>query len=131
MHIHLFQISAFWRNDQPDGIGVTITEEAFTVPLTDVMDEIMENYWQMWIEAQAQGATDELVSDLVAQLTAASWRRESLGIRDAVCVIGNIWLLERVGYIEADEYNGCVFAAAGGLYQAIPPSTCREGGTRN
>ena len=131
MHIHLFQISAFWRNDQPDGIGVTITDEAFTVPLTEIMDEIMENYWQMWVEAENEGTTDELVSDLVAQLTDVSRRRESLDISDAVWVIGNIWLLERVGYIKADEYNGCVFAAAGGLYQAIPPNTHGQGSTRN
>jgi hypothetical protein len=40
---------------------------------------------------------------------------------DAAWVIGNIWLLERVGAIKADEYNGCLFGAEGGMYRAIPP----------
>ena len=99
MGLHLFQISAFYQNDKRDGIGVTITDEALIVPLTDIMDEIIENYWKMWVEAQDQGKTEQLVSDLIAQLTYASRRRKSLGIRDAAWVIGNIWLLERVGYI--------------------------------
>lgn len=121
MHIHLFQISAFWRNDQPDGIGVTITEEVFTVPLTDVMDEIMEIYWKMWTEAEEQGQTEELVSELLGQLNHASENRQKLEISDTAWVIGNIWLLERVDAIKADEYNGCLFGAEGGMYRAIPP----------
>ena len=59
MGVRLFQISAFYRNDKPDGIGVTITEEAFAVPLAEIMDDIMESYWKMWTEAAEQGKTDE------------------------------------------------------------------------
>lgn len=125
MQIHLFQISVFWRNDQPDGIGVTISEEAFTVPLTDIMDEIMENYWNMWVEAENEGNTEELVSDLLAQLRSASEIRQRLDISDAVWLIGSIWLLERVGRIKSDEYNGCLFGAEGGMYRAVPPQLRR------
>ena len=121
MGVRLFQISAFYQNDKRDGIGVTITEEAFDVPLTEIMDDIMESYWRMWLEAEKKEETEELVTDLLAQLNHVSENRQKLEMIDAAWVIGNIWLLERVGAIESDEYNGCVFGAEGGMYRAIPP----------
>lgn len=121
MSINLFQISAFYQNDKPDGIGVTITEEAFAVPLTETMADIMESYWKMWLEAEEEGKTEELVSDLLAQLSHASENQQKLEISDTAWVIGNIWLLERVGAIKADEYNGCLFGTEGGMYRAVPP----------
>lgn len=113
MSVRLLQVSAFYRNDKRDGIGVTITHEAFTVPLTEIIDDIMESYWKMWKEAEEQEKTEELVGDLFGQLNHASKNREKLKMVDAAWVIGNIWLLERIGAIKADEYNGCLFGAEG------------------
>lgn len=64
----------------------------------------------MWDEAKANDEIDSLVEDLFAQLNAIG--ATPMGERTEralMLALGNIYLLEREGYIRADEYNGVQF----------------------
>lgn len=100
------QISAFWQNDRPGGVGVTMREHC------DEIWEVIENsYRQMWVEAVEQDQEHELVTDMFSQLAAIGAKAQP-SFRDAILAAGNIWLLEQNGYIQPDEFNGMQFANA-------------------
>jgi hypothetical protein len=44
----LVQVSAFYRNDMPDGVGVSLFEDFDDPYLDDVFNGIKSNYDKMW-----------------------------------------------------------------------------------
>lgn len=106
MATKILQISAFWKNDQPGGVGVTLRENC-----DSIWPVIEENYRAMWVEAVENDQEAALVHDMFAQLEAVG-RKEHPTDFDSILVLGNVWLLEQNGYIQPDEYNGMQFANA-------------------
>ena len=111
----LLSIAGFWKNDQPDGVGVQILCEAFSVPLEVIWREIMESWQKMWDEEDDK---DQLVLHMTNQIRVAG--SHGVSLEESLIVLGNIWLLERYGYIKADEFNGMQFASLNGRYTAVP-----------
>jgi hypothetical protein len=103
---HLLAISAFWKNDQPDGIGITV-DESFG-DLDDLLFILQVSYNAMWAECQENGSLPDLINDLRAQLVEIGLRKPIADDDlDTVCiVIGNIRCLENHGHMISDEYNG-------------------------
>jgi hypothetical protein len=99
----LLQISAFYQNDKPNGIGVTLTDE---LPLDTIFHEITHNYDAMWRQSVFESETSQLTKDLFAQLEFIGRNKKPLGMEMALMTIGNIYLLEKVGALVDDEYNG-------------------------
>lgn len=104
----LISIAAFWKNDRPEGIGFTITDDAGD--LDAILKDLQESWTLMWNEAQALDDLPRLVTDMRDQLRGIGQRRGHLTVKDMLLAIGNIWLLESRGHMVTDEYNGLSLA---------------------
>jgi hypothetical protein len=106
----LIQLSAFYRNDRPDGIGITLNRDFGNL---DSMLEILQaTYTLMWTEAQASNGLPELISDLRDQLDCVARQKPSYSIQSVCLVIGNVWALEHFGQLKTDDVNGLFLAYA-------------------
>lgn len=107
---HLHQVSVFYKNDQPNGIGFTLTD-AFG-PLENVIDTLEQHYEQMYREAVQQSELQALIKDLFDQLDYFSRpeQKKNLQLKDMLIVIGNVMLLQKYGFIKPDEFNGMQYA---------------------
>lgn len=106
----LVQMSAFYRNDRYDGVGLTLTSDFGD--LDHVLFHITTSYDLMYREAIQKGDLRRLIRDLFKQL-------DAIGIEpktkkpdniDLVIVFGNVYLLEKYKFLRGDEYNGLQLA---------------------
>jgi hypothetical protein len=100
----LMQISAFYKNDSPKGLGLTLTEDAGD--LNRIISVLQEHWDLMWRESVANSESGQLVNDLRGQLNALSGSKDELSFEQGLLVIGNVYLLEKTGSLKPDEYNG-------------------------
>lgn len=112
MRRRLVSLSAFWRNNHRQGVGITLTEDFGD--LDEVLQIITSNYELMYREAVRESEVAELVSDLFAQLEAIGLADKSkpMPIHNVLLAIGNIWLLEKYAFLRSDEFNGLLLGYA-------------------
>lgn len=99
----LIQLSAFFRNDKPNGIGVTLTEDIGD--LDYILRIITDNYDVMYREAVLHSTVHELVDDLLQQLLIVGVKKERSD-PELFLAIGNIYLLSKYGFLRTDDFNG-------------------------
>lgn len=106
----LVQMSAFYKNDKPNGVGLTLTEEFAN--LDHILFHITTSYDLMYREAVQTSNLKRLVADLFDQLDAIGAKPKDHHIDDVdlVLVVGNVYLLERYKFLKGDEYNGLQLA---------------------
>jgi hypothetical protein len=102
----LVQVGAFYRNDMPDGVGVSLFEDFDDPYLDEVFNGIKSNYDKMWRVAVFESDTRKLIDELRGQLASIGSKNTELSVAKAAIVIGNVYLLEKLGEIVSDEYNG-------------------------
>ncbi|CAN5534969.1 hypothetical protein BH11PLA2_BH11PLA2_16120 [soil metagenome] len=103
----LISAAAFWRNDKPEGIGVTMrTSDDFTAEFMDMMSDTISICDRGW---DFESDKHEVASHLLEQLRELAARKDSLTEEDNWRVIENVYLLEKHGVIPSDEYNGVIF----------------------
>ncbi len=100
----LYALHAFYRNDEPHGVGITITHEVGD--LDGMFAMLKESYDAMWEEAEEEDTTDELIADLFSQLQGIGASKPITDVKKMLMVIGNVYLLEKVGALTTDDYNG-------------------------
>jgi hypothetical protein len=108
MTTRLVAISAFYKNDRPEGIGISIDESFGN--LDNLLDILTASYNAMWDECQAEGSLPALIGDLRSQLTGIGSSKPHYGIAEVSIIIGNIYLLEKHGQMVTDEFNGLQLA---------------------
>jgi hypothetical protein len=99
----ILQLSAFYNNDLPGGVGVTLGRD--NADLDELMKTISTYNDAMWAEAAAISSLPELTSDLRSQLNAIG-KKAQLGFTDALLTIGNVYILEKHGRMKTDNWNG-------------------------
>lgn len=116
----LLSISAFYKNDGPAGIGLQVLED-YVPDLHLLMLEIAITYRLLWRAAVIDGTQHLAIRDSLAALEARGRQRKRRPPteEDVVSILGNVWLLEEIGMIRSDEYNGMQYIAEGGAYD--PP----------
>lgn len=100
----LILISAFWKNDKPTGFGMIYKFEDKAD--TDVFVKMCDEYIKHYNEADP---TDRLaqISEYEEQLNNhKEWCLDIPGFE--ICLIGNVWFLEYMGFITVDNFNGFV-----------------------
>ena len=110
--MRIISASFFWRNDQPDGLGVTFGPDGFSPEELSALfaGDTVKRYF---VDSDKQLGT-HLVECYLAQLAdiAVQARRHPLPMERALLAAMNImWLAER-GFIPNDEFNGPMFATA-------------------
>ena len=102
-NVKLETVAFFWRNDQPDGIGAKVGGfEGLEKSLLGVCT----NYIKMY---EAEPDKTVLVRDLLAQLAEFGADKKKFNTpRQIIIAFGNVWLLETIGAIRPDEFNGCI-----------------------
>lgn len=115
----LLSVSAFYKNDLPRGIGIQLLQD-YAPDLNRFMLEIAVAYRLMWRASVIDGTQHLLIRDSVTRLDALGRRdkQQPLSDSDVTSIIGNVWLLEEVGMIHSNEYNGMQYIAEGGHYDA-------------
>jgi hypothetical protein len=100
----LIGISAFYKNDRPGGIGISIDESFGN--LDDMLVILQASYNAMWAECQENGSLPDLINDLRAQLVEIGLKKPDYTLDTVAIVIGNVWCLENRGHMISDEFNG-------------------------
>jgi hypothetical protein len=97
------QVSAFWENDRPGGLGMSIPFEDPKVGLKvcRVLHGALATY-----DAHPEVAPDFYIT----QLRDFGSRAGALTDDEMMIAITNIYWLQERGYLAADEYNGVIFA---------------------
>ncbi len=100
----LLQISAFYKNDQPGGIGITL-DDGFC-DLDEFMKIIEVHYDLMWDETQKANDLPNLIQMLRDQLAAIADNKPHYDYAAVSMIVGNVYLLEQHGQMLSDEFNG-------------------------
>ena len=100
----LIRVEAYYRNDTPTGVGVTIEGEDLAL-----FDEMMREYEEAWTRADAN-ERERFVRVYFSQLDA--WGMKPAAERsdrdNYLCAL-NVAFLEQHGHVRGDQYNGCQF----------------------
>ena len=104
----LISLGAFFRNDTPNGVGIIMRGE----DLQAHFSEMMNRYEEAWMNADST-EKDEIVDTYFEQLrtvgmTPPDKRPEEYNL---VCA-ANIAFLEKYGFLDSDQFNGCQFEYA-------------------
>ena len=72
----------------------------------------------MWHESVSRSTQTELIYGLKSQLRAIGEirSRRQMDYKEIIVAVGNIWLLEKIGEIQPDEFNGMCYICEGGTY---------------
>lgn len=103
------QASFFWKNDAPDGLGLTLGPPAFSPDeLTRMFDEAIVG--QYFRDSDTHLGTD-LVTTYLTQLAgiANEAKRGAVSIPQVILAALNIMYLADRGFIPTDEFNGPMF----------------------
>ena len=95
-------IHAFWKNDKSSGFGLSydIDDE----DICGIFADMFAAYLKCYIETDDAGRSNQISKyryqlDNYKELLSANRAFE-------ICLIGNVWLLESMGLIDSDDFNG-------------------------
>ena len=107
--MRIVSASFFWRNDQPDGLGVTFGPDGFSPEELGVLfaGDTVRQYFRDSDAALGSSVVDDYLNQLRG--IAVEARKAPLPMHLALMAALNImWLAER-GFIANDEFNGPMF----------------------
>jgi hypothetical protein len=104
---HLISVSAFYKNNEPSGVGFLQTTE--DADLDKVVDRFVKSYEEAWATA-GEAERSDLISHYFDQLVEFGTMKNDLTQSDCWMGIMNIWFLEKHGFLKPDEFNGCQFS---------------------
>lgn len=98
----LMQIAVFWRNDEPDGLGLEVADERFLSVVAPVIDRYLH-----------EGSAD-ITSDMMLDQLVALGRKKASGLtfEEQIVAILNIAALEHRGVIPTNQFNGISYVFA-------------------
>lgn len=104
----ILSLSVFWRNDAPDGIGITYAPPGFSSEELDELFRSGQIVKQFFIDSDQALGTD-IVATYLAQLGAIG-RDKAAGKNTPeqqiiLATLNILWLTSR-GFIPNDEFNG-------------------------
>ncbi len=106
----LLQASFFWRNDQPNGIGLSFGPPDFTPE--QLQEMFVGDVVKAYLRDSDAALGTKVVNDYLDQLQSIGMQKatgEEISMKHGILAALNIiWLTER-GFIPNDEYNGYQF----------------------
>ena len=101
--------SFFWRNDKPDGLGITFGPDGFSPE--ELTEMFTGRYAREYISASDANLGSAIVATYLDQLKAIAVqaRLKPLPMQTALIAALNIMYLSERGFIPNDEFNGPVF----------------------
>ena len=97
----LISIHAFWKKDKPTGFGLSFDiDEDICALLADMFEENITCY-------KGASALDRL--DQICVYGEQLVRHKEMVLKFPgceICLLGNVWFLEYLGLIDADDFNG-------------------------
>ena len=107
----LLRVSAYYKNNQTLGLGITIGNAEST--LNEMVEKLINSYEADW-NSSNKTERKKTVKHYFGQLKhyaklRAEGKGEKITQEESIICIINIWFLENYGFLKSDEYNGCVF----------------------
>jgi hypothetical protein len=103
---------AYLRNDQPNGFGVGLgddaDEEGLEAALKNVFT-VFKNGWDRMDSAEREGLLDEYMHDAEAIASTSANKKKNMPIPERVELIVSMMWLTASGRVKNDEYNGTLF----------------------
>lgn len=127
--VKLVHISAYYKADQPDGLNGSLASPDGS-DLTAMLQELRASWDELWRSAVDGQTTDDLVRALELQLAEIGARRQQQGSsseKDLLIAIANIDLLERVGRLKGNEFNGVMLIHAEKSRAVVVPQSSPGG----
>ncbi|GEM_PF-6451452 len=104
---NLIKASALYKNDTTNGIGIIIDND--NNDLEYFVAEGLEAYEKAWEEAD-ENRRKEYISGYFDQLNHYSkYRAKDRSQEENFTCLWNIYFLEKYGFLETDNFNGCTF----------------------
>lgn len=104
---NLLKVGAFYKNDISYGIGIMIENTNFD--LEDILNNFIKSYEEAWRKAD-ESDRKKLVEGYFYQLDYfAQVRTEDRSLEQNYICVMNIWFLEKYGFLQTDNFNGCMF----------------------
>ena len=105
--LKLKTVAAFWKNDKPEGIGVRVDD-----PISlNHFEKCLDDYRKVF---DSQPDREKCIRVMFEQLEVIFSDKTDLNLalnRGLLFVtVANIWLLEELGALESNEFNGCIFS---------------------
>ena len=106
----LTHASVFYRNDSRNGIGRTFEANS---ELRHGIKESIKGCKKLW-KASKEEERKQIVKSYFKQLDqlaelGAEGKEKEIDQSYYVIALVNVWFLENHGFLESDEYNGCLF----------------------
>ena len=97
-----------YRNDQPDGIGVSISADLFQPgKLEEIINQLFKDSDADWVNHSYEENLDHYFGQLRALVKDKDKKKKPIKeIGDAVLVISCVYSLEQHGPLQSDEFNG-------------------------
>lgn len=102
----LTRLSAFWERNQPHGIDITLHDN--DGDLDDLLESVTQQFDHLYARAAHESRLAELLTDVYSALQSIGLADKSRPVPQSnrVSAIAGIWLLERYGFLQPDEFNG-------------------------
>lgn len=100
--LQVLMVSAFWRDNEPDGISAGMRFDAPTngVEFCTDLEKTLPLYDKLGLQ------------HVRAELVRLAPHRHELDMRDVMHVVACIYWMQERGHIKPDEYNGALFACS-------------------
>lgn len=101
----LIQLSVFYRNDTPNGFGVTLTNDFINLK---VIESLMTEALDTW-ERKSGMSRSEFIRETRCQIEDLIPIAKTNDIHALLILIADIYVLEQLGGMASNEWNGCQF----------------------
>lgn len=107
--MRIIQASFFWKNDEPDGLGLTFGPDGFSPE--ELTNMFAGETAQMYMRDSDANLGTKLVETYLSQLAmfALEAKQHPLPLHEAILAAFNIMYLSERGFIPNDEFNGPMF----------------------
>lgn len=98
--------AAYYKNDEPLGIGIRIEDENTVEKVSQLVINLLYKYEEEW-ETCSEEQKQIMVSQMFKQLD--DWGREKTSLdKIRIMAMANIQFLEMQSLLKTDEHNGCI-----------------------
>lgn len=101
----LIAISGLYKYDTPNGLRITFTRDIGELEL--YFQILKDGYDELWRDAVYGSKEQNVINSMFKELnTRGKRKRKYFQLKTSAALMGAIYMLEQVGHLKTDKYNG-------------------------